>query len=191
MLRLTRVLAVLTLATAVGTSAASAQVANSTDVGGYRTFQDVNTGRVWLDLNNFFGMSANQMFLAAINAGFTVANLGDINQLFSGLPLGSGQWSSYAPIMGSAPNRPLIWGAYLDANSSAGWAYAFEGMTFWQIDAGIDPDEVPNQGTADADMNVWAFQPAVVATPEPGSLMLLASGLAGLGGFARRRYRRS
>lgn len=86
-------------------AAASAQVTNYGNIAGLTTFQDVNTGFVWLDLNNFFDQSPNQMLGIANAAGFTLANFGQVQQLWSGLPLNAGQWSSYAAVMGSAPNR--------------------------------------------------------------------------------------
>lgn len=154
------------------------------DSGGYGFFQDTTTGRVWLDLNNFFGMSHNQMAAAATSLGFTVASQADV-QLTDSLPLDSGQWSTYAAIMGSAPNRPLIWGSYLEGGAPHGWGFSYESMQNWAfVNDIVDPDQIPNQGSPDADMNIWAYRPGSVV-PDGGSTPLLL-GLA-LGALAARK----
>lgn len=154
---------------------AGAAVINTPNVGGLRTFQDTNSGRIWLDLDNFFGQDVNTMEAAANAAGFQLATKADVEQLPNALPLGAGQWPGYEAIMGGAPNRELIWGAYDDGGDPnvLGWAYAFSFDTSWGFDDNITTRTVvPNQPSEFEDMNIWAFQ--VQAVPEPATFALLA-----------------
>lgn len=169
---------------------AQAAVIGSADVGGLATFQDTNTGRVWLELDNFFGKTTTEMVAAAQTAGFTFATTADVHQLLDSLPLTSGEWPGYEAIMGGAPNRGLIWGSYDDGGDPllVGWAYAYDGDTAWNfVDATFGVNDVPNAGTPEADMNIWAYQ-AGQAVPEPGSLVLAALALAGICAVGRRRH---
>jgi hypothetical protein len=168
---------------------ASAQVVNYADVNGLRTFQDVATGRVWLDLNNFFNQTPNDMVGTASSAGFTLANLADVEQLWLSMPLAAGEWASYVPIIGVAPNRSLFWGMFnVGTQSAQGWGYAFSSDPAWlTATQASDWNTTPNANGAFADMNLWAYQTGVVVTPEPATLLLLASGLIGVAGIARRR----
>ena len=122
------------LLTVLPISMAQAAVISSAAVGGLATFQDTNTGRQWLRLDNFFnaaattGTSGNAMIAAAQGAGFTFALQGDVEQLLGSLPLGANgsDWGSYAAVIGYGIPRELIWGLFDDANGNLyGWAYAF------------------------------------------------------------------
>jgi hypothetical protein len=171
---------------------ANAAIVNSADVNGLTTFQDLNTGRVWLDLNNFFGQTTNQMVATANAAGFTFATEADVHQLLDTLPLTGGEWPTYAAIMGQAPNRDLIWGSYDDGGDPYGWAFSFNGDTVWTfVNNTVGGNDVPNSGTDFADMNIWAFQTGVVPAPEPSTLAILAAGLLGLAAASRRGNRRA
>ena len=140
------------------TSASHAAVVNSADVAGFTTFSDTNTGRVWLDLNNFFNQSPTQMISAATSAGFTFATRSDVEVLLNSLPLNGGEWAGYNTIMGGAPNRGLLWAAYDDVDadlSAAGWAFAFDYNTTWSFsDGGALLNDVQIGNMDDADMNL-------------------------------------
>lgn len=168
-----------------------AQVITSADVGGLRTFQDVATGRIWLDLNNFFDESPAQMLAAANAAGFQLATFGDVQQLWLSMPLNAGQWSSYATVIGQAPNRDLFWGMFdSGTQASQGWGYAYRGDQTWLwYNGAYDWNTNPNGGTPYADLNLWAFRTDVVAAPEPASLILVGSGLFGIAAVLVRRRR--
>ncbi len=193
-------------------SAAQAGVIAASDVAGYHTFQDTNTGRTWLRMDNFFDANGNSsfspdaMFAAARNAGFTVAARADVSQLLGSLPL-AGNYSSYANIIGHGiqlhGNSDLIWGAYDDfATASSlssydpnfvGWAYAYSHELTWSIYDQSAQRDVVNNPSGDQTMGVWAFMERTQGgggnnntVPEPSSLALLGLGLMAAS-FARRQ----
>jgi hypothetical protein len=148
--------------------------------GGFGCFQDLGTGRVWLDLDSFFGKTTDEMVTVATGLGFTFATRSDVETLLLSLPLTGGEWPGYALIMGQAPNRGLIWGSYDDGGDPAtiGWAYAYSNETSWSfVDSAYSSSLVPNADTEFADMNVWAFRDGAPTVPEPSTLGLLGLGL--------------
>ena len=62
--------------------------------------------------------------------GFTLALRDDIDALFATVNVAA-DFAGVAATMGSAPNRPLIWGAYapLASNNTVDWAFACQGMS--------------------------------------------------------------
>ena len=182
------------LMTAVGALAisvsgvASAAIVVGPTLNGVATFTDSNTGRNWARLDTYFNKSHNSMAADISGKGFTVAVFADVDALLDTLPLNSGQWSSYAAIMGKAPNRNLIWGSFapVSANNRIDWAFSFLGDPSWtSFNATFDADAIPNGGSAIADMNIWAF--ANGAVPEPSTWAMLILGFGAVGGVMRRR----
>jgi len=181
---------------ALTASTAQATPINWADVGGLRTFKDTNTGRVWLDMDNFFNAAATsgttgfQMIAIAQGAGFTFASESDVRALLDPLPLNGGQWMSYAEVMGYGIPRQLIWGMYDDGNGNPyGWAYSYSQDPQWlYYDDGTDANLVQNAGgEGSVDMGIWAYQTGTTSVPDPGSsLLLLGIGLASLRAWKNR-----
>jgi hypothetical protein len=138
------------------------------DVGGLQAFEDTNTGLTWLALDNFFNQTPDQEIVTAATAGFTVADASQVETLLDSLPLTGGQWTADAAIMGSAPNRGLIWGDFADSSNpnNQEWAYAYSTDTAWTFEGDgfslgsteFTNGQVPNGGTTDADLNLWAIE---------------------------------
>jgi hypothetical protein len=169
---------------------ASAAVVVGPTINGFDTFTDTNTGRNWVKLDSFFNQTHNYMAAIVTDAGFTVAERPAVEELLGSLPLDGGQWPGYAAVMGQAPNRELIWGSYDPVvNNLAGWAFAFDDYSAWDlVDSIVFADQVPNGGTDFADMNIWAYADGDGVIPEPATWAMLVTGF-GLVGFAARRRR--
>lgn len=184
---------VATVALSFSQLAAAAVVVGPTS-GGYSTFTDTITNRQWVKLDTFFNRSATSMFTELTAAGFTVGTRTDVQQLLDTLqPIGA-NWASYATIMGRAPNRDLIWGAYqISDPTRIGWAFSSNGNTNWNYnDNAFIASGIPNEGTSNADMNVWAFRTdAQGAVPEPAAWMMMLIGMAGIGFSMRRKTKQT
>jgi hypothetical protein len=128
------------------------------------------------------------MLASAIGAGFALASRADVEALVASMPLNAGQWPSYQPIIGDAPNRELYWGFYDDGNGDPyGWAFAFDSDTDWSFFDDIAPGNViQNDRTDSADMNIWAYQ-RQLDLPIPATAALLGIAALGLGASRRRK----
>jgi hypothetical protein len=157
-------------------------------VSGLATFTDSNTGRNWVRMDTYFNQSYNFMANDLTGKGFTLATRTDIEALFATVNVAA-DFNGVAAIMGRAPNRALIWGAFapLASNNTIEWAFAFSGNN-WQIaGTSFGPDTVPNFNSPDADMNFWAFTGGNGVVPEPASWAMLIAGFGLVGAVARRR----
>jgi hypothetical protein len=178
---------------------AHANIVAGGNVDGFGTFVDESTGRTWLRLDNFFDKSPDQMVAAISGTGFQLATYDDLAPLLASLtPITNTGWNADAAIMGSAPDRNIIFGAFAGSTPGmVGWAYGADWDTVWSVLFDQAPSFVtPNGGTDAADMNLWAYQekpdngdntnPAGV--PEPMSWVMMLSGFAAVG-FAMRSRR--
>lgn len=186
-------LAGLALVSLVSAGTAEAGIIYGPILNGYTTFTDTDTGLNWVRMDSFFNASYDDMASAVEAAGFTVAARSEVATLLDSLPIyDTSDWDLLANIMGRTSNRDLIWGSYgpTDADGNIGWAFAFRTYTFWQFEDGVFPAAiVPNDGTPDADMNIWAYytgdvQPGV---PEPAAWALMIGGFGLVGASLRRR----
>ena len=175
--------------TALVATNAQANTVAGPSVGGFSTFTDQNSGRNWLRLDSFFNKSADDMIAAATPAGFTLANQSDVTALLASLPLNgsAAAWDDYRAVMGGAPNRDLIWGAFAGSVSGmVGWAWSYRGESSW---SNYDNEDmlanIPNSGTPDADLNLWAYSVGG-AVPEPTTWAMMIGGLAIVGISMRR-----
>lgn len=169
-------------------AAASAAVISSAPIGGLSTFQDTNTFRTWVRLDNYFNLSYADMKTDVESKGFTVADQAAVEQLLDSLPLNSGQWSSYAAIMGKAPNRDLIWGSFLPVGTTQAWAWSYVENSSWSYapESGLGLGDVPNFNSEDADLNIWAYSAGGAAVPEPATIGLAGAALLALLSLRRR-----
>lgn len=177
-----------------GSYNSKADIIDYNNIGGFGTFKDLNTRRVWLDMDSFFNMSTNDMVAAANVAGFTFATETDVLELIFSLPLANGEFESYKQIMGDAPNRELIWGSYYISDTLVAWAHTNEptGNDYWQYTG--DPNEyrnwdnIPNTNNYPeyTDMNIWAYQETPTTVSDASIMFLLSSSLIVFFGFSRK-----
>ena len=65
----------------LGVNPAQAAIINHADINGLRTFEDVGTGLVWVDFDNFFNQSTSNMKTIVEAAGFTFASKSSVQTL--------------------------------------------------------------------------------------------------------------
>jgi hypothetical protein len=168
---------------------AAAAISLGPTVNGIATFTDSNTGRNWARMDTYFNVTYNFMATDLTRRGFTLATAGDLAPLFASVDV-EADFDGVAAIMGKARSgRALIWGAYapLARNSTVDWAFAFSGDGWTFGNAGLRPNELPNDGLPTADMSFWAFTGGNAVVPEPSSWALLIAGFGLVGAMARRR----
>jgi hypothetical protein len=180
---LLRISALAVFATSALAARAQAQIIDVAAQDGKGLFRDVHTGYLWMDLRTFYGMSLTQQ-LTQLLPGFRQAALDEVIELTTvSMSAPSSGWEYYFAVAGGADtqNREILWG---NASNGSGneWYWAYDNDTQWSHYQFDEPGGEP-------DLGLWAVNTdgVVVATPEPASLALMATGLIGVVGVARRR----
>jgi hypothetical protein len=166
----------------LGAGTAHAGLVAHADVNGYATFQDTTTGRVWLKLPDLFNMNYTAQVGTATSAGFSVASLSDVDALWASTP--GSDWNALSSVIGGSSSRELMWGNFADtgAGNPNGYAFAYAGTN------GQWDHYNPGSTSAYSDLGLWAYQTGAAARlPEPASLALVATALAGICLAKRRR----
>jgi hypothetical protein len=166
----------------------------------FRTFQDVSTGKIWLDLDNFFGSSYSYNSVVTLLSGtqFHVATLSDMNALQASIPAVPANFAAEVVIVGGnylgSPyangTRSLMYGVYDDGGLGAPtYASDFFRYSTTTISWGQNIDslrtDLPLSFLA-PDVGVFVVGPTQ-PFPEPETYAMMLAGLGLLGFAARRR----
>ena len=166
-----------------GSHHAMAAIAEGPDFGRFTTFVDMDTGYIWLDLDNFndYNWDTYQMVAEAEANGFTFANYDHVVTLLNSLPLHSGQFEQYKQIMGYyhyvhptiGDGFDIIWGSYKINSTYVGYAYTYRNPVYddhWTYQSPRTWD------LHDPKMNIWAYRKELAIIISPPSAMLTKSG---------------
>lgn len=142
-----------------------AAIVEGPDFGRLKTFVDLNTDRIWLDLDNFndYDWNTYQMVAEAEAYGFIFAKYTDVVTLLNSLPLDSGQFEYYKGIMGYyhyvnptiGDGFDIIWGSYKINDQFTGWAYTYGDPVYWDYWEYASPK---TWDLHDPKMNIWAYR---------------------------------
>lgn len=163
---------------------ALAAVSDLPDVGGKGFFYDSNTGYTWMDVDNFYGMTFNQIATSLSGTDYHIASYSEIAQLHASLPFAS--YSSWAPFVGDYDRgySRIVWGFYEFQNVPYGsWMYS-DSQTFtggvWNYGHLGGPGwNAYSETGAYIDLGAWVVNSSGnSAVPEPLSFFLLGCGLA-------------
>ncbi|MCG8685525.1 MAG: PEP-CTERM sorting domain-containing protein [Desulfobacterales bacterium] len=161
------------------------------DIGGQGTFIDEQTNLLWMDVDNYFGMSFNEVKASLIGTGFEIATYAQVQSLF--ISAGT-RYSHIAGIMGDAPayGDRVIMGVYYYENPvltggdtgvvGKGYLHSNNGDfdLMWLTVPYIDPDiSFPLQGA-------FVVKSFSATTPEPTTMLLFGFGILGFVGVNRR-----
>ncbi len=165
----------------------NAAIADMDDVGGVGYFKDVETGKVWMDVDHFFDMTPDEMTLYLQGSNFHLASVDEMDGLIASV--------------GADFNFDIVWGIMGGGSYSNGN----------RIISGIDSrTEIPTTGVLHYGTRIifedtttnWGYggmahnnsSPTIGAwavsnnssVPIPGAIWLLGTGLLGLVGCSRK-----
>ena len=193
-----RLLATLAL---MGASAVSqSAVVNAADVGGFRTFQDTNTGLIWADLDNWLQANTGAApamafasyadYLAGLQAaGFVWATTTEVDDMLSSMPMNGAPGSLARSVISTDWSGTIeSWAGYSDLGSTVG---GLPQVTRHQIGFGVLGPTWNNTGPLGVDfatisaVGLFAYIPSAPGgggtVPEPGTLALVGVALATAG----------
>ena len=199
-----KLLVVFTLILAFGLAGTSnAAIVDLPDDAGNGYFRDLNTGYVWMDIDNFLGMTYSEIETSLAGTDFHIASYDEIQELFISAPLDFSYsypsthittFNEYYDIMGGSgwsgiPDDPtnsdwfrIIWGMYDSAGSVNQWSCYTTGPGIY------NPSNMGwaySSGYASS-YALGAFVVETTSVPIPSASYLLISGIVGLATIRRK-----